>query len=110
MARLRSTYLREAMDTFRREAALADKEGRADDRVGWQAKLEEAQDLDRRLQWVQEGHHEGPEGGDKDFRILTLWKKPHERPKGWGPDLDDGVKVNTEPLQKAGVLRVAKVV
>jgi hypothetical protein len=26
---------------------------------------------------------------------------------GWGPDLDDGVKVNIEPLQKAGVLRVA---
>lgn len=110
MARLRSTYLREAMDTFRREAALADKEGRADDRVEWQAKLEEAQDLDRRLQWVQEGHHEGPEDGDKDYRILTPWKKPHERPKGWDPDLDDGVKVNIEPLQRAGVLRLAKVV
>ena len=110
MARLRSTYLREAMDNFRREAALADKEGRADDRVEWQAKLEEAQELDRRLQWVQEGHHEGPEAGDKDYRILTPWKKPHERPKGWDPDLDDGVKVNIAPLQKAGVLRVAKVV
>lgn len=110
MARLRSTYLRDAMDTFRREAALAGKEGRTDDRVEWLAKLEEAQDLDRRLQWVQEGHHEGPEGGDKDYRILTPWKKPHERPKGWDPDLDDGVKVNIEPLQKAGVLRVAKVV
>jgi hypothetical protein len=109
MARLRSMYLREAMDNFRREAALADKEGRADERVEWQAKLEEAQDLDRRLRWVQEGHHEGPEGGNKDYRILTPWKKPHERPKGWDPDLDDGVKVNIEPLQKAGVLRIAKV-
>lgn len=110
IARLRSTYLREAMDNFRREAALADKEGRTNDRVEWQAKLEEAQDLDRRLQWVQEGHHEGPVGGNKDYRISTPWKKPHERPKGWDPDIDDGVKVNIEPLQRAGVLRVAKVV
>ncbi len=28
-----------------------------------------------------------------------------ERPQGWEPDLDDGVKVNIEPLQQAGVLR-----
>jgi hypothetical protein len=110
MARLRSSYLRDAMDTFRREAALAEKEGRSDDRGEWQAKLEEAQDLDRRLQLVQEGHHEGPEGGPKDYRILTPWKKPDQRPHGWDPDLDDGVKVNIEPLQKAGVLRIAKVV
>jgi hypothetical protein len=30
--------------------------------------------------------------------------------KGWDPDLDDGVKVNIEPLEKAGVLRITKVV
>lgn len=110
MAKLRSQYLREAIDTFRREAALADKEARADDRAEWQSRLEEAQDLDRRLQWVQEGHREGPEGGDRDYRILTPWKSSEERPLGWDPDLDDGVKVNIEPLQKAGVLRIPKVV
>ena len=110
MAKLRSQYLREAIETFRREAALADKEGRADDRADWQARLEEAQELDRRLQWVQEGHREGPEGGERDFRILTPWKTSSERPLGWDPDLDDGVKVNIEPLQKAGVLRIPKVI
>ena len=110
MAKLRSQYLREAIETFLREAALADKEGRADDRIDWQDRLEEAQDLDRRLQWIQEGHHEGPEGGERDFRILPPWKTPEERPLGWGPDLDDGVKVNIEPLQKAGVLRIPKVI
>lgn len=110
MARLRSSYVRDVVDTFRREAALADKEGRTNDRVEWQTKLEETQELDRRLQWVQEGHHEGPEGGHKDYRILTPWKKPHEHPNGWDPDLDDGVKVNIEPLQKAGVLRIARVI
>jgi hypothetical protein len=110
MAKLRGTYLRETIEFFRREAALAAHERREDDRLEWQAKLEETQELDRRLQLVQEGYHEGAEGGDSDFRILTPWKSSKERPKGWDPDLDDGVKVNIEPFQKAGVLRIAKVV
>ena len=29
---------------------------------------------------------------------------------GWDPDINDGVKVNIEPLQRAGVLRIAEVV
>ncbi len=110
MAKLRGQYVRDAIDHFRREAALADKAGRTDQRIEWQARLEEAQELDRRLQWVQEGRHEGRDGGDHDFRILTPWKSPDRRPRDWDPDLDDGVKVNIEPLQKAGVLRIAKVV
>ena len=110
MAKLRSSYLRDAMEAFRREAALADKERRAEDRIEWQARLEEAQALDRKLQAIQEGRHEGAEGGDRDYRILTPWKAPEDRPQGWAPDIDDGVKVNIEPLQKAGVLRTRKVV
>jgi hypothetical protein len=70
--------------------------------------LEEAQGLDRKLQWIEEGFHQGAEGGDRDFRILTPWKSSSERPKGWDPDLDDDVKANIEPLRKAGVLRVSK--
>ena len=110
MAKLRSSYLRDAIETFRREAALAGREGRAEDRIDLQARLEEAQALDRKLQAVQEGHHDGPEGGDRDYRILTPWKSAEERPAGWEPDIDDGVKVNIAPLQKAGVLRSARVV
>ena len=110
MAKLRSGYLRDAMEAFRREAALADKERRAEDRIEWQAKLEEAQALDWELQAVQEGRHEGADGGDRDYRILTPWKAPEDRPQGWAPDIDDGVKANIEPLQKAGVLRIRKVV
>jgi hypothetical protein len=102
MAKLRAQYLREAIETFRREAARADKEGRVDDRIEWQSRLEEAQKLDRQLQQVQEGEGE--------LGIQTPWKTPAERPQGWDPDLDDGVKVNIEPLQKAGVLRIAKVI
>jgi hypothetical protein len=106
MAKLRSRYLREAIETFRREAALADKAGNAEARLEWQTRLEEALDFDRRLQWVEEGHHEGREGGGHDYRILTPWKTGMERPKGWDPDLDDGVQVNIAPLYKAGVLRI----
>ena len=110
MAKLRAGYLRDAIETFRREAALAGREGRADERVELQARLEEAQAFDGKLQAVQEGHHEGPEDGDRDYRILTPWKSPDERPTGWDPDIDDGVKVNIGPLQRAGVLRSAGVV
>lgn len=110
MAVLRGTYLREAMAGFRREAAMASKEGREGDRVEWQSKLEETTELDRKLQMVQEGHHEGSERGDRDYRILTPWKTSEDRAKGWDPDIDDGVKVNIEPLQKAGVLRIGKVI
>ncbi|MGH8070291.1 MAG: hypothetical protein ACRERE_34650 [Candidatus Entotheonellia bacterium] len=105
MAKLRSSYLREALNVLRREAGLASQAGRANDRLEWQSKIEETEALDQRLQWVQEGQHEGIEGSDRDFRILTPWKSTEERPKGWDPDLDDGVKVNIEPLQRAGVLR-----
>ena len=110
MAKLRSSYLRDAIETFRREAALAGREGRTDERIELQARLEAAQALDGKLQAVQEGRREGPEGGNRDYRILTPWKSADERPTGWDPDVDDGVKVNIAALQKAGVLRSAKVV
>jgi len=107
MAKLRATYVRDTIEELRREAGLADKAGRTDDRIELQAKLEEVQALDRKLQLIQEGHHEGAEGGPQDFRILTPWKKPEARPKGWNPDIDDGVKVNIAPLDRAGVLRIS---
>lgn len=110
MAKLRGTYLRDHINHLRREAALASQEGRREDQIELQAKLEEATALDERLRHVQEGRHEGEEGDERDFRILTPWKSPQQRPVGWNPDIDDGVKVNIEPLQKAGVLRIAKVI
>lgn len=110
MAKLRSFYLRQAIQMFRREAGLASQEGRSEDRQEWQAKLEETEALDQKLQWVQEGFFEGEESGDRDFRIRTPWKTAGQRPRGWDPDLDDGVAVNLAPLQRASVLRLAKVV
>lgn len=110
MAKLRASYMRDTIEELRRDAGLADKAGRADDRIELQARLEEAQALDRRLQLIQEGHQEGTEGGERDYRILTPWKAPNARPKGWDPDLDDGVKVNIAPLERAGVLRVTGII
>ena len=109
MAKLRASYVRDTLEELRREAGLAAKAGRAEDHVELQSRLEEVQALDKKLQQIQEGHHEGPEGGDRDFRILTPWKEPDARPRGWDPDLDDGVKVNIAPLDRAGVLRVSGV-
>lgn len=109
LAKLRASYLRDTIEELRREAGLADKAGRSEDRIDLQEKLEQAQAFDKRLQLVQEGHHDGPEGSDHDFRILTPWKEPSARSKSWSPDLDDGVKVNIAPLERAGVLRVSGV-
>ena len=104
LAKLRGSYLRDAVAHFRREAGLADQEGRTEDRQEWQDKLEEAQALDQRLQWVQEGANGHLAPGD--CRIRTPWKSDDELPDGWRPDLDDGVAVNILPLQTAGVLRI----
>jgi hypothetical protein len=108
LAKLRGSYLSDAIAHFRREAGLAARDGRAEDRQDWQAKLEEAETLDRRLQWVQEGVNGDPAPGD--CRIRTPWKSEDELPVGWRPDLDDGVAVNILPLQTAGVLRVATII
>jgi hypothetical protein len=103
LAKLRGSYLSDAIAHFRREAGLAAQEGRAEDRQEWQVRLEEAESLDQRLQWVQEGVNGYPAPGD--CRIRTPWKPEDELPVGWRPDLDDGVAVNILPLQTAGVLR-----
>ena len=106
LAKLRSVHVRDRMMTLRREAAQAGKDGREDDRLQLLAALEEVEAFDRKLARLHEGHHVGAEGGDDDYRILTPWKKPADRPKGWQPDIDDGVKVNIAPLARTGLLRI----
>jgi hypothetical protein len=106
LAKLRSVHVRDRMTTLRREAAQAGKDGREDDRLQFLAALEEVEAFDRKLARLHEGHHAGAEGGDEDYRILTPWKKPADRPKGWQPDIDDGVKVNIAPLVRTALLRI----
>jgi hypothetical protein len=104
LAKLRGTHLRDAIAHYRREAGLAGQEGRTDDRLLWQSRLEESELLDQRLQWLQEGANGHPAPGD--CRIRTPWKAEADQPQGWRPDLDDGVVVNIAPLQVAAVLRL----
>ena len=106
LAKLRSVHVRDRMTTLRREAAQAGKDNREDDRLQLLAALEEVEAFDKKLAKLQEGHHTGPECGAADYRILTPWKKPQDRPKGWQPDIDDGVKVNIAPLARTGLLRI----
>jgi hypothetical protein len=100
LRKLRGTYLRSFIERRQRDLGLARRENRTDDALEIQSTIEEAQAFDRRLQGLEEGK----------YPIRVPWKKASEQPKGWEPDIDDGVKVNILPLQAAGLLRIAKVV
>jgi hypothetical protein len=105
LAKLRGTHLRDRLATLRREAGQASQDSREDDRLEALAAIEELEAYDAKLKHLQDGHHTGPEGSDRDYRILTSWKSAAERPKGWNPDLDDGIKVNIAPLARTNLLR-----
>ncbi len=36
--------------------------------------------------------------GEPPYDIYVRWKKPHEQPIGWEPDLNDGVRLNIRPF------------
>jgi hypothetical protein len=106
LAKLRSVYVKDRITVLRREAAQAGQDGKADRRLDLLALAEEVEAYDAKLAQLQEGAHTGPEGGDRDYCILTPWKTPAERPKGWNPDIDDGIKVNLAPLARTKLLRI----
>ncbi len=107
LAKLRGTHLRDRIAILRREAGQASQDGREDDRLEALAAVEEAEAYDEKLKRLQDGFHPGPfPVPDQDYRILTPWKSESERPKGWHPDLDDGIKVNIAPLGRTGLLRI----
>jgi hypothetical protein len=108
MAKLRGTYIRDAIETCKREAALADRADDPDQRLAWQERREQIDCLDERLAGIQEGRIQGQAEGPGDLRILTPWKQPDDRPRGWDPDHDDGVTVNIGPFERAGVLRTRR--
>lgn len=105
LAKLRSVYIRDRIAVLKREAAQAGNDGKADLRLDLLALAEEVEAYDAKLALLQEGAHTGAEGGERDYRILTPWKKAEDRPQGWSPDLDDGIKVNLAPLARTNLLR-----
>jgi hypothetical protein len=106
LAKLRSVYIRDRIAVLKREAAQAGNDGKADLRLDLLALAEEVEAYDAKLALLQEGAHTGPEGGERDYRILTPWKTPETRPQGWHPDVDDGIKVNLAPLARTKLLRI----
>jgi hypothetical protein len=106
LAKLRSVYIRDRIAVLKREAAQAGNDGKPDQRLDLLALAEEVEAYDAKLALLQEGAHTGPEGGDRDYRILTPWKTPEELPQGWHPDVDDGIKVNLAPLARTKLLRI----
>ena len=105
LAKLRSVYVKDRITVLKREAAQAGQDGKGDLRLDLLALAEEVEAYDAKLSQLQEGAHTGPESGDRDYRILTPWRKSAERPKGWRPDVDDGIKVNLAPLARTNLLR-----
>ncbi|AHF94670.1 hypothetical protein OPIT5_23255 [Opitutaceae bacterium TAV5] len=106
LAKLRSVYVKDRITVLKREAAQAGNDGKADLRLDLLALAEEVEAYDAKLAHLQEGAHTGPANGDRDYRILTPWKKPEDRPKGWNPDIDDGIKVNLASLARTKLLRI----
>jgi hypothetical protein len=100
LRKLRGTYVRSFIERRGRDLALARQANRTDEALEIQRDIEEAQAFDKKLEGLEEGRSP----------IRVPWKKAAEQPKGWDPDIDDGVRVNVLPLQTAGLLRIARVV
>lgn len=64
---------------------------------GAEDRLAAAQALQKKLAAILEG--------ESSHDIYVRWKKLHEQPIGWNPDLEDGVRLNSRPFMTAGVLR-----
>jgi hypothetical protein len=100
LRKVRGTYVRGCLERLERELGQTRKENRTADAVELQQKIEEVRSFDTRLQRLDEG----------EYPIRVPWKDESRQPRGWAPDIDDGVRVNVLPLQTAGLLRLAKVV
>jgi hypothetical protein len=64
---------------------------------GADLRLAAARDLQDCLEAILEG--------EPPYDIYVRWKKKHEQPIGWEPDLNDGLRLNIRPFVTAEVLR-----
>jgi hypothetical protein len=90
LEKLTFTYL--GQDWVERQRA-----GIADGVAGAEARLAAALELQEKLRAILQG--------GKPFDIYVRWKELQRQPRGWEPDLEDGVRVNIRPFVLAGVLR-----
>lgn len=70
---------------------------RGSDARGADVRLAAALELQRKLEAILTG--------EPPHDIYVRWKALAEQPRGWNPDLNDGVRLNIRPFVTAGVLR-----
>jgi hypothetical protein len=90
LEKLAFTYL--GQDWVERQRA-----GIADGVAGAEGRLAAALQLQERLRAILLG--------EPPCDIYVRWKELPDQPRGWEPNLNDGVRVNIRPFVKAGVLR-----
>ena len=66
-------------------------------------KLIELEDFREKLERIQEGK-------DRESRVFVRWKSAEEQPRGWRPDINDGVKINIAPWERLGMFPIKKIV
>lgn len=89
LQRLIYSYLQPYIDTTKAQVDAGE--------AGSEGRLKAATDLKAKLEAIRLG--------EPPYDIYARWKKLHEQPIGWDPDLDDGVRLNIRPWITAGVLR-----
>ena len=89
LEKLTYTYLGEWLDRQRAGIAAGEK--------GAESRLADALTLQKKLEAILEG--------EPPYDIYVRWKELSEQPKGWNPDLNDGVRLNIRPFVEAGILR-----
>jgi N-6 DNA Methylase len=65
--------------------------------AGADGRLVAALELQKKLEAIRDG--------EPPYDIYVRWKRLHQQPIGWHPDLNDGVRLNIRPFVKAEVLR-----
>jgi Eco57I restriction-modification methylase len=104
---LKNKYLEKLMSQARYE--LESLRGKGDDPETFDRiaeldrKLLELEDFRDRLERIQEGK-------DREARIHVRWKDVEDQPRGWRPDINDGVKINIAPWERLGMFPIKKIV
>jgi len=104
---LKNKYLEKLMGQTRSELESLRRKGDDPETFDRMAELDrkllELEDFRERLERIQDG-------ADRESRVFVRWKNGDEQPKGWRPDINDGVKINIAPWERLGMFPIKKIV
>jgi hypothetical protein len=105
LQKLRAQYAGGLIARLRAEQDRARQRGAAAEVSRLQLQIEDVEEFRALLEKIERGD-------ELKYRIRCRWKGEVEmgRPGPYGPDIDDGVKVNIRPFQEAGLLAVKEVI